>query len=236
MATALIGTGSYAEIPIPFIRRAGRRSGLAHEGEAMIDRRQFLAALPAAAGFAALPAAAGEPLPSRQDVLFDPDAPVLGNPQGDVTIVEYFDYQCPHCRKGHPGLMKAVKDDGKVRLVMKDWPIFGGASVTAAQAALGAVALGRYEVAVEALIAARPPLTEDGVFGALAKAGIDEAALVKAVNGRIATINGLLDRNHRQAVAFDFPGTPSFVINKAIFRGPLDGAAIGQMIRDARRA
>ena len=62
-------------------------------------------------------------------VLRDPDIPVAGNPNGDITIVEYFDYQCPYCRKVEPELRQVVQDDGKVRLVLKDWPILGPVSV-----------------------------------------------------------------------------------------------------------
>ena len=69
-------------------------------------------------------------------VLRDPDIPVAGNAHGDITIVEYFDYQCPYCRKLEPELRQVVQDDGKVRLVQKDWPILGPASVTAARMAL----------------------------------------------------------------------------------------------------
>src|ERR1700675_5200463 len=69
-------------------------------------------------------------------VLRDPDIPVAGNAAGDITIVEYFDYQCPYCRKIEPELAQVVQDDGKVRLVLKDWPILGPVSVIAARMAL----------------------------------------------------------------------------------------------------
>ena len=69
-------------------------------------------------------------------VLRDPDIPVAGNATGDITIVEYFDYQCPYCRKLEPELRQVVQDDGKVRLVLKDWPILGEVSKIAARMAL----------------------------------------------------------------------------------------------------
>ena len=75
---------------------------------------------------------------SRASVWRDPEVPALGNPEGDVTLVEYFDYQCPVCRQLHPQLSRAVHDDGRVRLVSKGWPIFGGVSVHAARIALAA--------------------------------------------------------------------------------------------------
>ena len=62
---------------------------------------------------------------SEASVLRDPDIPVTGNVDGDITIVEWFDFQCPYCRKLEPDLRQVVQDDGKVRLVLKDWPILG---------------------------------------------------------------------------------------------------------------
>ena len=70
---------------------------------------------------------------SRDAVLRDPEIPALGNPQGDLTVVEYFDYQCPYCKKVAPEIAQVVRDDGKIRLVLKDWPIFGAVSKSAAR-------------------------------------------------------------------------------------------------------
>src|SRR5260370_40396203 len=84
-------------------------------------------------------------------VLRDPDIPVAGNAAGDITIVEYFDYQCPYCRKIEPELRQVVQDDGKVRLVLKDWPILGPVSVIAARMALASKFQQKYVQAHEAL-------------------------------------------------------------------------------------
>jgi len=65
---------------------------------------------------------------SRDAVLRDPEIPALGNPDGDLTVVEYFDYQCPYCKKLAPEIAQVVREDGKIRLVLKDWPIFGAVS------------------------------------------------------------------------------------------------------------
>src|ERR1700694_6272858 len=70
-------------------------------------------------------------------VLRDPDIPVTGNPDGDITIVEYFDYNCPYCRKIAPEVRQVVQDDGKVRLVLKEWPIPAEVSVIASRMAVG---------------------------------------------------------------------------------------------------
>ena len=89
---------------------------------------------------------------TKDAVLRDADNPVLGNPQGDITIVEYFDYQCPYCKKVAPELAKVVKDDGKIRLVPKDWPILGDPSKYAAKLVLAAKFQNKYQAAHEALI------------------------------------------------------------------------------------
>src|ERR1700691_5587294 len=72
---------------------------------------------------------------SRDSVLRDPDIPSLGNPNGNLTVVEFFDYQCPYCKKLAPELAQLVKEDGNIRIVLKDWPVFGDASVFAAKLA-----------------------------------------------------------------------------------------------------
>src|ERR1044072_5147928 len=81
-------------------------------------------ALSAAPCFAATTGGGDEVL-TESAVLRDPEIPSAGNAEGDVTIVEYFDYNCPYCRKLEPELRQVVQDDGKVKLVYKDWPVLG---------------------------------------------------------------------------------------------------------------
>jgi protein-disulfide isomerase len=173
---------------------------------------------------------------SEEAIIFDNDAPVLGNPKGDVTVVEYFDYQCGYCKSLHPTLKKVVKADGKVRLLLKDWPVFGEASVFAAQAVLGAAEIGKYELALDALMGIKGRLTSGEVKERLAASGIAMADIVAAVNANSKKINGLLDRNYRQADAFDFIGTPSFVIGRTTYPGVLDEKALTTAIAEARAA
>ena len=113
---------------------------------------------------------------TSDDVLYDVDNPVQGNPDGKLTIVEYFDYQCPFCKRGHSMLTDVVKGDGDIRLVMKDWPIFGAPSVLASQLVFGAASMGHYEQAHSALMATEAKLTEDQIRQVLTDAGIDTSA------------------------------------------------------------
>src|ERR1700740_2247184 len=81
----------------------------------------------------------------RHEVFDDPATPVGGNPQGDVTIVEFFDYRCPYCKQVHPTIQKLLDQDRKLRFVYKEFPVLGEQSDIAAHAALAARLQGRYE-------------------------------------------------------------------------------------------
>src|SRR3979411_1303991 len=106
-------------------------------------------------------------------VLRDPEIPAAGNVDGDITIVEWFDYNCPYCRKLEPELRQVVQDDGKVRLVLKDWPILGPASVIAARVGLASKFQDKYVAAHDALMGSASRLTEPRIRELLSNAGID---------------------------------------------------------------
>src|ERR1700740_520304 len=161
-------------------------------------------------------------------VLRDPDIPAAGNPAGDITIVEYFDYQCPYCRKLEPELRQVVQDDGKVRLVQKDWPILGPASVTAARMALASKYQDKFIQAHEALIGINSKLTEPRITELLAGAGIEMDRLTRDLAAHTTAIAPILARNNDQATAFDFRGTPSFIVGKFRVPGVLTMAQFAQ--------
>jgi protein-disulfide isomerase len=205
--------------------------------------KEFLFALAIAVSFGvvAVPASAwaqtaGGDVLSREAVLHDPDIPDLGNPQGDITIVEYFDYQCPYCKKTAPELAQVAREDGKVRIVLKDWPIFGPASAYAATMALASKYQDKYEEAHDALIAAKTKLTEAAVDDLLAKAGVDVARASADRDAHAREIDALLARNDAQARAFGFQGTPAFIIGTFRVPGSLNTAGFKRAISDARKA
>src|SRR5205085_11361992 len=144
--------------------------------------------------------------------------PVAGNAEGDVTIVEYFDYNCPYCRKLEPELRQVVQDDGKVKLVYKDWPVLGPVSIAAARMALATKYQDKYVVAHDALMSSASRLTEPRIRELLAEAGIDVERATKDMEDNGNTIDTILTRNKHQATAFGFRGTPAFIIGK--FRVP----------------
>jgi protein-disulfide isomerase len=169
-------------------------------------------------------------------VLRDPDVPVTGNASGDISIVEWFDYQCPYCRKLEPELRQVVQDDGKVRLVLKDWPILGPVSVVAARMALACKFQDKYNQAHDALIAVNSKLTEPRIAELLAGAGIDVERVKRDLASNAKAIDAILARNNDQATAFGFRGTPSFIVGKFRVPGALTIAEFEQVIADARKA
>jgi protein-disulfide isomerase len=169
-------------------------------------------------------------------VLRDPDIPVTGNPNGDITIVEYFDYNCPYCRKIAPELSQVVQDDGKVRLVLKDWPILGPVSVVASRMALACKYQDKYIAAHDALIGVASRLTEARIRELLAGAGIDVDRADRDLAANAKAIDAVIARNGDQAGAFGFKGTPSFIVGKFRVPGVLTMAQFEQVIGDARKA
>jgi protein-disulfide isomerase len=169
-------------------------------------------------------------------VLRDPDIPVAGNADGDITIVEYFDFNCPYCRKVEPELRQVVQDDGKVKLVYKDWPVLGPVSVVAARMALATKYQDKYVAAHDALMGTASKLTEARIRELLADAGIDVDRAAKDLETNAKAIDAILARNNDQATAFGFKGTPSFIIGKFRVPGALTMAQFDQAISDARKA
>jgi protein-disulfide isomerase len=169
-------------------------------------------------------------------VLRDPDIPVTGNPAGDITIVEYFDYNCSYCRKIAPELAQVVQDDGKVRLVLKDWPILGPVSMIASRMALACKYQDKYIAAHDALIGVASRLTEPRIRELLAGAGIDVNRADRDLAANAKAIDAIIARNGDQALAFGFKGTPSFIVGKFRVPGVLTMAEFELVIADARKA
>jgi protein-disulfide isomerase len=209
------------------------------------SRRETLGLLGAGAIMLGLEIAPGSALAEGDDeenvltealVLRDPEIPVAGNAKGDISIVEYFDYQCPYCRKLEPELRQVVQDDGKVRLIWKDWPILGPISVVASRMALASKYQDKYREAHEALIGVNSKLTEPRIRELLAGAGIDVDRATSDLATNAKAIDAILARNNDQATAFGFNGTPSFIVGKFRVPGILTMAEFEQVIADARKA
>jgi protein-disulfide isomerase len=201
------------------------------------SRRDMLALLGGMALLGAMPDRAwAQAEPTEASVLRDPDNPVLGNPDGDITIVEWFDFNCPYCRKLEPELRQVVHDDGKVRLVLKDWPILGPVSVVAARVALACKYQGKYDKAHDAMIGVSSKPTEPRIYELIAGAGVDVDRAKQDLATNTKAIDGMLTRNNETAEGLGFQGTPAFIVGKFRVPGVLTMDQFTQVIADARKA
>ncbi|MCW2285755.1 protein-disulfide isomerase [Rhodoblastus acidophilus] len=194
----------------------------------MIHRRHLLLL---AAALAAAPACAQIDV---RAILDDPDAPVGGDPKGDVPVVIFFDYLCPSCRKAMPELARLARDDGHIKLIYKDWPILSKTSVVSAKLALAARHQGKFEVAHRTLMSLSGPRTEADMTAALGAAGIDLARLQADLDAHDAEITALLKRNNEQAEALGLPGTPVFLIGPYKIAQPLDYDGFKRVVAQVR--
>jgi protein-disulfide isomerase len=172
-------------------------------------------------------------LKARADeILRDPDSPVGGNPLGDVTLVEFFDYNCPYCRRVAPILEEIEQADPTLRFVYKEFPILGPNSLFAAQAALAASRQGKYIAYHKAMMRASDPVTTESAIAIAASLGLDVERLRKDMQD--PEIANEIDRNLELAQALRINGTPSFVIGENVFRGALDTATLRALVERAR--
>src|SRR5262249_13399287 len=151
------------------------------------------------------------------EVFRDPDSPVGGNPDGNVTLTEFFDYNCPYCRTMAPLMEQAETADPQLRLVYKEFPILGPNSVFAAKAALAPKMQGKYIGFHRALYQLRGPIDESKVIETAMALGLDVERMKADMQD--AAIAGSLERNHQLAQSLNITGTPGFVIGDRITTG-----------------
>lgn len=174
-----------------------------------------------------------EALLAHRDLLEGgPGSPVLGNPEGDVLMVEFFDYRCPYCRAVAPNVMETVRQDGQIRLVMKEFPILGPDSVYAARAALAAEKQGKYEPFHVALMAVDGKLTEKAVMTVARDVGLDVARLQEDLAS--PEVDAALQRNAELAKALGIGGTPAFIIGDQLVPGAVELQDLRDLVAKSR--
>jgi protein-disulfide isomerase len=139
-----------------------------------------------------------------------PNTPVIGNPKGNITLVEFFDYQCPYCKRVSPGINQLIKDNANLRVVYKELPIFGDSSMFAAQAALASQTQNKYLAFHNALMAAKPPFTSDQVLTIAKSVGIDVDKLQNDMKSE--AVMSEIKNNIALANEMQLVGTPAFVV------------------------
>jgi protein-disulfide isomerase len=159
---------------------------------------------------------------------------VSGNPQGDVTIVEFFDTRCPYCRKLEPVMAKLLAEDHRVRLVYKDLPILGPPSVLGSKALLAARRQGGYEQLRDAIMAAPPQTTKAMIREAVEGLGLDWARLARDMDD--PAIQTQIEENLRLAQAVGVNGTPAMLIGDVLVPGAVDLPELREAVAAARKA
>ncbi|WP_051329777.1 DsbA family protein [Niveispirillum irakense] len=163
-----------------------------------------------------------------------PSAVIAANPEGDVTVIEYFDYQCPVCRRVHPVVAALAATDPKVRIIHKHWPTFGPPSLLASRLALAARWQGLYPQVHDALMKIPGRLGEDNIRAAAQAAGLDLTRAEKDLSDRKAEMDEALNQTAAQAAMLQLRGTPSFVIGDYIVPGGMDLDMMRRVVADVR--
>jgi protein-disulfide isomerase len=170
----------------------------------------------------------------RKDLTDDPNSQVFGNPAGDVTIVEFFDYHCPYCKAMADTVLNIVNTDGKVRLVMKELPILGPDSVFASRAAIASRNQNLYPVFHTALMHLHGPLSESTVMQTAASVGLNVDRLKKDMGSR--EVDSIISTNLDLARTLNIDGTPGWVFGDKMSSGAMSPEAFKQLIEDARKS
>ena len=170
-----------------------------------------------------------------EELLNDPNSYVAGNPEGDVTVVEFFDYRCGYCKRVHPVVKKLIEDDGNIRLIYKEFPILGPPSVYAARAAIASLPGEKYLPFHNALMEARGALTEERVLFIAEDVGLDPEAVETDMKSGKGRADEIIARNFDLADALKITGTPAFVIGDTVIRGAVDMSTFVDVIADVRK-
>ncbi len=171
-------------------------------------------------------------LVAQHDAIFNSQSPVMGNPNGDVTLVEFFDYQCGFCKRVLDDVFAVAEDDPGLRVIFKDLPILGPASTVAARASLAARNQGLYSEYHNALMGHRGQLSEALIFDIAADVGLDVDRLRRDMDA--PEIRDELNANIRLAQQLGIRGTPAFVIGDEVVPGARSLQEIEAFIERAR--
>ena len=172
----------------------------------------------------------------RDELLNDPTSPVGGNPKGDVTIVEFFDYRCPYCKQMEPGLEALIKEDPKLRVVYKEFPILGPDSLIASRVALAAARQGndKYLRFHAAMMSTKGQINEAVILKVAEDSGLD-IAKIKA-DMKSPEIEALIKKNYELADSLDIKGTPALIIGDSMTPGAVDVATLRKLVAEARKS
>ncbi|MBL8630664.1 MAG: DsbA family protein [Rhodospirillaceae bacterium] len=170
----------------------------------------------------------------NKEALYNPkEQTILGNLQGDVTIVEFFDYNCGYCKSMFPDLIQAIKADGKIKLVLKELPILGPNSVTATKAALASRNQRKYPEFHQALISYKGQVNEDAIKAVAKGVGLNVEKLLEDMKD--PSFEDIIDKNRDLARNMDVTGTPALLIGGTYVGGAIKKEKMQELIASARK-
>lgn len=204
-----------------------------------LSRQSFLRLATASTALFFIPRVrADDSLEELKNMLFnDPESPTAGNSNGNLTIVDFFDYNCPFCKATAPHLERIVRSDGNIRVVYKDWPILEETSISGARLALAAKYQGKYLAAHEAMMnIPGTGVTVEKMLAAIRKTDVDIDRLNQDMKINASAIDALIKRNLEQADAIGLQGTPGFLVGKFRVNQALTYEGFQHVVADAREA
>ncbi len=167
----------------------------------------------------------------QEELLHDPASPISGNPKGEISVVEFYDYRCGFCKKAASSVTELQKEDRRVRVVYKDFPILGEPSVLAAKAALASHAQGKHQAFHEALLASHGELTKSEILKIAGSVGLDAKRLEADLTN--PKWQAVIDKNRALARELGLSGTPGFIVGNELAAGWLDLKGLKELIARA---
>ncbi|MGE3976750.1 MAG: DsbA family protein [Nitrospira sp.] len=167
----------------------------------------------------------------QNELLHDPASPVSGNPKGEITLVEFYDYRCGFCKKAASAVTELQKQDSRVRVVYKDFPILGEPSELAAKAALASQAQGKHQAFHEALLASHADMSKAAILKIAMNVGLDPKRLEADMAD--PKWQAVIDKNRALARDLGISGTPGFIVGNELVPGWLDLNGLKELIARA---
>ncbi len=168
------------------------------------------------------------------EIYDDPDHVVLGNPDGDVTIVEFFDYNCVYCRRAMPDIAKLLDEDDNLRVILKEFPILSENSVDAARVSVVVAGIEGFDFWTfhEKLFTARGQISGETALAAAEEMGLSRVSLVLDMQDEAVT--RVLQRSYAIAQELNITGTPAFIIGDAIIPGAVGYEVLRDVVANMR--
>jgi len=167
----------------------------------------------------------------QKELLHDPTSPVSGNPKGEITVVEFYDYRCGYCKKAASAVTELQKEDRRVRVIYKDFPILGEPSELAAKAALASQAQGKHQAFHEALLASHADMTKKAILKIAVRVGLDPKRLETDMADPKWQV--VIEKNRALANELGISGTPGFIVGTELVPGALDLNGLKELIARA---